>query len=87
MRLGLILADTPVVRAAGRIETGSGRGAPAVLLFDAALDAAVETIPLDDERLRGVWGPSLWRVTLRPREAVTAETWRLTVRRADAQGS
>ena len=87
VRLSLILADTPLMRAAGRIETGSGRGAPAVLLFDAALDAAVETITLEDERLRGVWGPSLWRVTLRPRQAVASGTWRLTVRRADAQGS
>ena len=78
----LLTAEEPVVAGPGRIEVGSG-ALRAVIGFDGeALAAAVEPLPLEDGRLRGVWGERLWRVTLRAQHAVAAGLWRVTVGRA-----
>lgn len=92
VRLHLLLAGEPRLTDAGRleVEAPAGAGAPeapdgprAAIRFDpAALTAVVEPLPLEDARLRGVWGHRLWRVVLRAPGEVVSGAWRLTVQRA-----
>lgn len=50
------------------------------LSYDAdALTASVEEMPLDDERLRSSWGGKLFRIVLRPKEAVARANWPLRI--------
>jgi hypothetical protein len=52
-----------------------------VLRLDGVVvEGAAEAIPLEDGRLRGVWGERLWRLTLRPSVPVAQGEWRLMVR-------
>jgi len=43
------------------------------------LEASIETLVLDDDHLRSVWGERLWRIVLRSRARVQDATWRLTI--------
>jgi hypothetical protein len=67
--------------AAGVVELAGS--APLHLAFDPeALEPTVEALPLEDPRLRGVWGERLWRLVLRSRKPVQEGRWRLEVRPA-----
>jgi len=80
VRLTLLLAAEPVPAGPGRIEAARGARQRLLIGFDAeVLEMAAEAVPLEDARLRGVWGERVWRVTLRARQAVSAGAWRLTV--------
>ncbi len=49
------------------------------MTFDAALTAAVEEIPVTDERMQGSWPGMLWRLTLTSGAAVQhCQTFRVT---------
>jgi hypothetical protein len=53
------------------------------LRYDAAaLEATVETMEMDDARLRDAWGERLYRVVLRAKAPVQKATWGLVVERA-----
>jgi hypothetical protein len=51
------------------------------VVFAPGLDARIEPIPLDDERLEASWGKRLYRVLLRPRRATRKASWTLRLTR------
>lgn len=80
--LSLMTPREPGIDALGIIHlAGTGNDAGVRIEFDAAqLTAASERIPVEDARLRGVWGDHLFRVLLRAQAPVERGTWRLQVR-------
>ena len=56
------------------------QGRKVQLKYDAGtFEASVETIPLPDARLSRVWGPEIYRITLKARKAATSGTYTYTV--------
>jgi hypothetical protein len=67
LRLNFMTPMRPDVSRAGeiRLRSADGAGASFVVRYDAArFDATTEEIPIDDARLRPVWGDRLARVVL-----------------------
>lgn len=80
VRLTLLLAGEPVLTGEGRADLARADRRRLTLEYDGAvLDPSVEALDLDDPRLSGVWGERLWRLTLRSRREVAADSWRLLV--------
>ncbi|MFC6227590.1 heparinase II/III family protein [Paenibacillus allorhizosphaerae] len=64
----------------GHFLLDDGAGVRLRVAFDAAqLTAASERIAVEDRRLRGVWGEHVYRVQLRPKDAVREAEWKLTM--------
>jgi hypothetical protein len=91
IRLHFLTPRAPVLETAGRIALPGGGGgsssaggpATALLLYDEHLfSAAVEEKPIDDARLRPVWGDRLFRIVLTARGRATRGSHRVTVRAA-----
>jgi len=94
LRLHFVTPRTPDLGAAGRVALPGGVGdpssagsqAPAVLLYDARrLTAAAEEKPVDDARLRPVWGDRLFRIVLTARDRAVRGSHRVTVRAAGSR--
>jgi len=78
--LSLMSWRKPEPAASGRIRLdhpdGPGAARPVLLLFDGRrFEAAVETISIDDERLRGSWGERLYRILLKGRKPARAGSY------------
>jgi hypothetical protein len=82
VRLHLLVAGEPRAVAPGRLRIPTARGALDVVYEAGVLAWEAETIPLDDPRLRRVWGDRLWRVALRAQAPVGEAVWRLELTRS-----
>jgi hypothetical protein len=68
----VILRETPL--ADGRL-SGSAQ-----IDYPPKLTASAEAIVLQDDRLRGIWGQRLTRITLRAENPPQRDTWTLQIR-------
>jgi hypothetical protein len=91
LRLHFLTPRAPDLSTPGRVVLQGGGGGPAnaggpaaaVLLFDARrFTAAAEEKPIDDARLRPVWGERLFRIVLTARDRAAQGSHRVTVRAA-----
>jgi len=93
LRLHFVTPRTPDLGAAGRVvlegegdPSSGGSPSPAVLLYDARrFTAAAEENPVDDARLRPVWGGRLHRIVLTARDGLAQGSHRVTVRAAGSR--
>ena len=77
--LSLMTPCRPVLEGPGAILLQTD-DRPVRLTFDsAALSAAVEEIPLDDDSLRSSWGETLYRILLTPQSAVERGAWTIRI--------
>ncbi len=84
VRLHLLASSAPDTGEPGLVRVPGVRRALEIGYDADALDITVDRIDLDDRRLRGVWGATLWRIALVVRQPEPRGTVRLTVRAADA---
>jgi len=64
------------------LEPGDQTSARACVQYDAGkLQVEMEDIPIEDGRLRSVWGDALRRIVLRAEGPPLEDTWMLRVRR------
>jgi hypothetical protein len=91
LRLHFLTPRAPDLSTPGRVVLQGGGGGPsnsggpaaAVLLFAARrFTAAAEEKPIDDARLRPVWGERLFRIVLTARDRAAQGSHRVTVRAA-----
>jgi hypothetical protein len=78
--LSLITPCQPSIGGPGKVMLASGAG-PVALSFDEALTPQIETIALEDDRLRGSWGERTYRIVLKPTAATAQGKWTIRVAR------
>lgn len=79
IRLSLLTPREPQLTGAGSLTLPDASG-DIYLMYDPALTATVERLPVADAQLRRVWGDHLFRITLAVTEATKSACWMIIIK-------